>query len=215
MNHSSYGAAMNGRPLDYWLNSDVARLATHTSPSVLRDMAWTYGQYRGLAGACTGIAVCLLGGGILAAALMFSVPALWIPLLAAGLALAVAAVLVRRLKLPRIAHLPRPGLSRGSERVSAGLSLAIFLGVATGAPLVLALSGWLSQGPGPAFAFFAVMALFLLGMASVFVVPAYFAQNARRDFRRYIDMTPALRHELESMSLNWRDPHADRTFGPL
>lgn len=215
MNYSPRYPATPGQPLDYWLSSDMARMAPTTTPSALRDMAWTYGQYRGLAGACTGIAACLLGGGILAAAMMTGVPALWIPLLAAGLALAIVGVLVRRLKLPKIVHVPPPGLSRGPERVSAGLGLAIFLGVATGAPLVLALSGWLSQGPGPAFAFFAVMALFLLGMASAFIVPSYFAQNARRDFRRYIESRPALRHELEAMSLNWRDPHANRHFGPL
>lgn len=204
-----------GQPLDYWLNSDVARMAPPTTPSALRDMAWTYGQYRGLAGACTGIALCLLGGGILAAALMTGVPALWISLLAGGLALAATGVLVPRLKLPKIAHVPPPGISRGPERISSGVGLAIFIGVATGAPLVLVLSGWLSQGPGPALGFFAVMALFLLGIVSAFVVPPYFAQNARRDFRRYIDTTPALRQELEAMSLNWRDPHADRPFGPL
>lgn len=215
MNVSSGYPAMPGQPLDYWLSSDMARMAPPTTPSALRDMAWTYGQYRGLAGACTGVAACLLGGGILAAALMTGVPALWIPLLAGGLALAAVGGLVRRLKLPQIAHVPPPGISRGPERVSSGLGLAIFLGVATGAPLTLALSGWLSQGPGPTFAFFAVMALFVLGMASAFVVPPYFAQNARRDFRRYIENTPALRRELEAMSLNWRDPHADRAFGPL
>lgn len=215
MNYYTPYPATPGQPLDYWLSSDMARMSPPTTPSALRDMAWTYGQYRGLAGACTGIGACLFAGGILAAALMTGVPGLWISLLLCGLALAVTGVLVRRLKLPKIAHLPPPGTSRGPEVVSSGLGLAIFLGVATGTPLVFLLSGWLSQGPGPAFAFFAVMVLFVLGMASAFVVPPYFAQYARRDFRRYIDNTPALRGELEIMSLNWRDPQANRSFGPL
>lgn len=215
MNYYTPYPATPGQPLDYWLSSDMARMSPLTTPSALRDMAWTFGQYRGLAGACTGIGACLLAGGILAAALMTGVPALWISFLLCGLALAVAGVLVCRLKLPKIAQLPPPGISRGPERISSGLGLAIFLGVATGAPLAFALSGWLSQGPGPAFAFFAVMALFALGIASAFVVPPYFAHNARRDFKRYIDNTPAVRRQLEMMSLNWRDPHADRSFGPL
>ncbi|MGP9500955.1 hypothetical protein ACT3TS_01930 [Specibacter sp. AOP5-B1-6] len=203
------------RPLDYWLNSDAARMAPAQGPSALRDMAWAYGQWQGLAGTCTGLGLTLLGGGLLSLAMLDGFPALWLCLLVAGLALLSTGVLVRRLKLPKIARVKQPPLSRAPGTLASGVGLAAFMSAALGAPLALALAGWLEQGPGPAFSFFAVLLLVVLGTVSAFAVPSYFAQHARRDFRARIDNNQALRQELEALSCSWRDTSGNRNFGPL
>ncbi len=215
MSHTTPFPAMPQRPLDYWLNSDMARMAPETTTSALRDMAWTFGQWRGLAAAMTGLGIAVLGGGILAVATMPGVPGLWISLLVAGAAMLAAAVVIRSAKLPRIAHVSPPQASRAPGKTSSGVGLAALITLAVGGPMALALGGWLSQGPGPAMSFVLVALLFLVGTASVFVAPAYCMQHARRDFRAYIARTPAVHQDLEAMSLNWHDPTGTRNFGPL
>ena len=204
-----------GRPLSYWLDSDMARMAPETTTSALRDMAWTFGQWRGFAAAMAGLGTAVLGGGVLAVAMMPAVPGLWISLLVAGAALLAVALIVRSTKLPHIAQAAPPQTSRAPGKTSSGVGLAVLIFVAVGGPMALALSSWLSQGPGPAVSFVVVALLFLLGTASVFVAPAYCIQHARRDFRSYIEKTPALRQELEAMSLDWQNPSGTRNFGPL
>lgn len=215
MNYSGPFPANPGRPLSYWLDSDMARMAPETTTSALRDMAWTFGQWRGFAAAMAGLGTAVLGGGVLAVAMMTAMPGLWISLLVAGAALLAVALFIQSAKLPRIAQATPPQSSRAPGKTSSGVGLALLIFVAVGGPMALALSSWLSQGPGPAVSFVVVALLFLLGTASVFVAPAYCIQHARRDFRSYIDRTPALRRELEAMSLNWHDPSGTRNFGPL
>jgi hypothetical protein len=50
---------------------------------------------------------------------------------------------------------------------------------------------------------------------SVFAVPSYFIEHARRDFLADISADPQLRAALEEMSVTWRDPVGTREFGPL
>lgn len=202
-------------PLDYWLNSDASRLAPETTVSALRDMAWTYGQFRGLIAALTGLGAVLFCGGVLAVVMMPGTLGLWVSLIAVGLGMVLSGALVRRTKLPAIARAKQPATSRAAGTTSSGAALAAVIALAAGGTTTLALSNWLSEGPGPAFSFVAVMLLIVLGTASVFMAPAYCIQHARRDFRQYINTNPALRQELEALSLQWRDPVANMSFGPL
>lgn len=202
-------------PLDYWLNSDSARLAPVMTPSALRNMAWSYGQYRGLIAASVGLGAVLLAAGALALAMVPGTLGLWIPFIVVGLAMVLSGVLVQRTKLPAIARTKQPATSRAAGTTSSGVALAVVSALAAAGPMAFALSSWLSEGPGPAFSFIAVMLLIILAAASVFIAPAYCIQHARRDFRRYIDTNPALRQELEALSLQWRDPVANQSFGPL
>ena len=117
MSYSNPLPPMPGRPLAYWLDSDMARTAPQTSTSALRDMAWIYGQWRGLAGAATGLGIALLGGGLLALSTMTSAIALWLSLILAGLALLATSILIRVLKLPRIPRSQRPMASRAPQKI--------------------------------------------------------------------------------------------------
>ena len=215
MSYSNPFPPLPGHPLTYWLDSDMARTAPETSTSALRDMAWIHGQWRGLSGAVTGLGITLLGGGLLSLVTMTSAIALWLNLILIGLALFSTGALVRALKLPKIPQSRRPMASRAPQKFTSGVNVAILVAAAVGLPVAFAVSGWLTQGPVPAFSFIAVFLLIVLGTSSIFAVPAYRAENARRDFRTYIDRNATMRTELESLSMTWHDPHGNRTFGPL
>ncbi|MDQ0075420.1 hypothetical protein [Arthrobacter oryzae] len=88
--------------------------------------------------------------------------------------------------------------------------MLIFAGI--GYPLA---SRLLERGPegGALLLGYAVMTLVFIG--SVFTVPSYFLEHARRDFLADISAEPQLRAALEEMSLTWRDPVGTREFGPL
>lgn len=55
----------------------------------------------------------------------------------------------------------------------------------------------------------------VLGVVSVFFLPGYFAQHARRDLRRLIESNTGIRSEFEDLSLSWVDPVGTEPFGPL
>lgn len=215
MNYNHPFPATPGKPLQYWLESEMARLAPATSSSVLRDMAWTYGQWSGFAAAMAGLGGAVLSGGLLALVMMPGTQALWISLLLAGLGMLGVCAYIHRIKLPGIVRAKQPLTSRAPGRTSSGVGLAALMVVSVGAPMSLALGGWWSQGPGPALSLVVVALLFLWGTASVFVAPAWCAQHARQGFLRYIGRNPAVRWELEAMSLNWYDPNGSKNFGPL
>lgn len=215
MNYNHPFPATPGQPLAYWLESDMARLAPVTSNSVLRDMAWTYGQWSGFAAAMAGLGAAVLGGGLLALVMMPGTPGLWISLLLAGMGMLGVCAYIRRVKLPGIVRAKQPLTSRAPGKTSSGVGLAALIVVAVGAPMSLALGGWWSQGPGPAVSLVLVALLFLLGTASVFVAPAWCAQHARQGFLRYLGKNAAVRRELEALSLSWYDPSGSRNFGPL
>lgn len=215
MSYSNPFPPLPGRALTYWRDSDMARTAPETSTSALRDMAWIHGQWRGLSGAATGLGIALLGGGLLSLATMTNAIALWLSLILIGLALLATGALVRAIKLPKIPQSRRPTASRAPQKFTSGINLAILITAAVGLPVAFAISGWLTQGPVPAFSFIAVCLLIVVGTVSVFAGPAYRAENARRDFRRYIDRNATIRAELENLSMTWHDPHGNRNFGPL
>ncbi|MDO5753894.1 hypothetical protein [Arthrobacter sp.] len=215
MSYSDPFPPLRGRPLTYWLDSDMARTAPETSTSALRDMAWIHGQWRGLSGAATGLGIAFLGGGLLSLATMTSAIDLWLSLILTGFALLATGALVRAMKLPRIPQSRRPMASRAPQKFTSGINLAILITAAVGLPVAFAISGWLAQGLGPAFSFIAVCLLIVLGTSSIFAVPAYRAENARRDFRRYVDRNAAMRSELENLSMTCHDEHGERNFGPL
>ncbi len=215
MNHTGPLPTGARNPLHYWLDSDVARLAPAATTSALRDMAWTYGQWRGLAAAMAGLGAALLAGGLLALGMMTSTPALWLSLILTALAMLGVYTYIQRAKLPKIARTAQPRISRAPAKTSSGVGLAGLITLGVGAPMALALHGWLAQGPGPAFSFITVAVLFLVGNASVFGAPAYCAQHARRGFRSYIAKNAPFRQELLALSLTWDDPSGNRNFGPL
>ncbi|WP_146070214.1 hypothetical protein [Arthrobacter sp. GMC3] len=215
MNYSNYWPAMDGRPLDYWLDSDVARMAPVQTQSALRDIAWAYGQWLGFRAAVGGLGATLVGAGFLSLAVMGESVTLWLTLILAGLALTTTAGLVGRVKLANIAHGKQPRSSRAAGTSASGIGLALFISAIMSAIMFSGFSGWLSQGPGPAFSLFAICLLILCGSLSVFAAPGYCAQHGRRFFRSRIDSDPKLRQELEAMSLAWRDPVANNSFGSL
>lgn len=190
-------------------------MSSQQTSSKLRDLAWAYGQWHGFAGAVVGIGIATVGTGILVAIRQAHLVWLWILLLALGAALVVFIPLIARRKIATITQRKSPKLSRAVESVAGGMGGAIILSAIGIVLASIALNPWWQQGLKGMVSIFAVYALTVLLVGSVFVVPGYFAQRARRDFRRYIDANPALKKELEAMSLTWVDPVANRDFGPL
>lgn len=201
--------------LDYWLHSDAARMAPVESTSALRDMAWSYGQWLGFRAAVGGLGITLIGGSVLTLLTAPGSVAVWLLLLLCGLALVVTAWLVARAKLPGVVHGRGPAISRAAGTTGSGLGLALFMAAASWVLLFVVFQSQLAQGLAAVLTLAAYCLLFLLGCLSVFAGPGYCAQHGKRFFRRRIDQDSKVRRELESLALTWRDPVADRNFGPL
>ena len=200
-------------PLDYWLSRDVARATPEGTQSVLRNMAWNQGQWRGLAVACGGSGAALLAAALLI--LILGGPAVGIVLFAvAGLGLLGGAVLALQ-KLRGVPRIKAVMQSRAPGKFSSGLGLAAFLAVVFGIGLFPVVAPLLQGGPLQVLAFVAAYALMLVVVVSLFAVPAFFSEHAREHFRRRIDADPQLRRYLEEMALTWQDNQGGRSFGPL
>ena len=200
--------------LDYWLDSDAARMAPVESTSALRDLAWSYGQWLGFRAAVGGLGITLIGGSALTLLTAPGPVAVWL-LLLCGLALVVTGWLVARAKLPGVVHGRGPAISRAAGTTGSGLGLALFMTAVSWVLLFVVFQSRSAQGPAEALTLAAYCLLFLLGCLSVFAGPGYCAQHGRRFFRRRIERDPKVRQALESLALTWRDPVADRNFGPL
>jgi hypothetical protein len=177
-------------------------------------MAWNFGQFRGLAAACLGAgSACAGGAGLIMLAIPDAVGVL-LALLVAGAALLASGVLVLRRMKHRVPSVRPVMASRAPGKLSSGIALTIFLSAALGVLMLPAALG-LAAGTGGIPAAVAMYVLFLVATTSVFTLPAYFMQHARRDFRAAILADLQLRSALESMALEWTDPVGYREFGPL
>lgn len=203
------------RPLHYWLESDVAKFSPRDTPSALRDMAWSFGQWRGFAAASAGVGVVGLGIALLLA--LWQPQIIWLGalLIVVAILLMVLCPLIAKRKISKIANGTSPLLSRAAASVSAGVGTALFLSAICITLASFALGPWFDMGAKGIGSAAVVYALILILMTSVFVLPGYFSQYARRDFRRHIDQTPSLRTQLEHMSQTWVDPVGNQSFGPL
>lgn len=201
-------------PLSYWIAEEVQPSAQSLAPSALREMAWNFGQVRGLAAACLGVGAACLGG---AALTLFASPAaagVLLGLLIAGTVLIGTGVLLRRRAKHRVPSVRPVMASRAPGKLSSGIGLTLFLSAVLGV-LLLPAAISLEAGRGGMAAVVAMYALFLVATTSIFALPAYFMQHARRDFRAAILADAELRSALEAMSPVWTDPVGTREFGPL
>jgi hypothetical protein len=203
------------RALSYWLSEDASRLASPLTPSALRDMAWNRGQYRGLATACLGVGAACVGASFVAvAAEEPAIPA--VGLMLAGIVLLVAGGMVRGRLRKRLVPNTEPVMaSRAPGKLSSGIGMTVFLSLVLGVLLLPLALPLMEMGFGGKVRLVIGAVLFLLAVASLFAVPAYFMQHAWRDFRRDIAADPQLRSALEAMSVEWKDPKGLREFGPL
>ena len=201
-------------PLSYWIAEEIPPSAQALTPSALREMAWNFGQIRGLAAACVGVGAACLGGAGLTLLADPAPVALLVGLLIAGAALVVTGVLLRRRVQHRVPSVRPVMASRAPGRLSSGIGLTVFLSAVLGV-LLLPAAISLAAGPGGMAAVVAMYGLFLVATSSIFALPAYFMQHARRDFRAAILADPELRSALEAMSPVWTDPVGNREFGPL
>lgn len=216
MTNQPYTRPANPRqlPLSYWISKEAPSSAQALTPSALREMAWNFGQFRGLAAACIGVGAACLGG---AGLTLFASPAavgVLLGLLIAGAALLTTGVLVLRRVKRRVPSVRPVMASRAPGTLSSGIGLTVFLSLILGAVLLPA-ALLLAEGPGGMAAVVALYVLFLVATTSIFALPAHFMEHARRDFRAAILADPELRSALETMSLVWTDPVGYREFGPL
>ena len=201
-------------PLSYWISEEIPLSVQAQTPSALREMAWNFGQFRGLVAACLGVgAACLGGAGLTLLASPAAVGVL-LGLFVAGTALLTTGVLLLRQVKRRVPSVRPVMASRAPGTLSSGIGLTVFLSLILGVLLLPAALG-LADGPGGMAAVVALYVLFLVATTSVFALPAYFMEHARRDFRAAVLADPELRSALEAVSLVWTDPVGYREFGPL
>lgn len=201
-------------PLSYWISEEIPLSAQAPTPSALHEMAWNFGQFRGLAAACLGVgAACLGGAGLTLLASPAAVGVL-LGLFVAGAALLTTGMLLLRRVKRRVPSVRPVMASRAPGTLRSGIGLTVFLSLILGV-LLLPVALGLLDGPGGMAAVVALYVLFLVATTSVFALPAYFMEHARRDFRAAVLADPALRSALEAMSLVWTDPVGYREFGPL
>ncbi len=213
---ANYGQPpMQGQSLDYWMNSEVARISPPSTPSFLRNLAWSFGQWRGFAGAIAGVGIVCLGASLLVAVWQVQIVWLWVGLLLLGLVLTALGPWISARKIAKIARLKSPMLSRAAGSIAAGVGTGLFLSAVFVVLASFAIGPWFQQGFKGMASAALVYALIVILMFSVFVLPGYFSQHARRDFRRHIDKNGQLRKELENLAPTWIDPRGNSTFGPL
>lgn len=203
------------QPLSYWLAPRTSSPSPDREPTRLRDLAWIFGQYRGLARASAGMGISLVLAGLLTLWRSPGLIWLWAILIVCGLGLVFNCRVIVKRKLPAIVHAKSPMASRAPARLSAGISLALLVLLGVGIPLSVALLPMLSDGPSGMLTFLVIYLLMMLFCVSAFILPSYEAQHARDSFRNYISNSPALQAQLEAAALSWIDPNGNRPFGPL
>lgn len=201
-------------PLSYWISQEIQPSSQALAPSALREMAWNFGQVRGLAAACLGVGAACLGGAALTLLASPAAAGVLLGLLIAGTVLTGTGVLLRRRAKHRVPSVRPVMASRAPGKLSSGIGLTLFLSAVLGV-LLLPAAISLEAGSGGMAAVVAMYALFLVATTSIFALPAYFMQHARRDFRAAILADAELRSALEAMSPVWTDPVGSREFGPL
>ncbi len=201
--------------LSYWLDPRTASAVPVLTGTALRSMAQNHGARRG---ACSvpiglGAAIGLASVTNLLTSTTPPVPGLWMGLLAVAL-LVLGRFLWRRVACatPKARYLS-PG--RGSTSIRGGLILLVVIGVPFCAMAHILLAGQLDGSARGLGAYAGYQLALVLGVVSVFFLPGYFAQHARRDLRRLIESNPGIRSELEDLSLSWVDPVGTEPFGPL
>jgi hypothetical protein len=216
MTNQPYARASAPRqlPLSYWLSQEAPASAQALTPSALREMAWNFGQFRGLAAVCLGVGAACLGGTGLTLLARPAAIAVLVGLFIAGAALLGSGLLLLRRMRRRVPSVRPVMSSRAPGKLSSGIGLTVFLSLVLGV-LLLPAAFLLADGPGGMAAVVALYVLFLVATTSVFALPAYFMEHARRDFRAAILADPELRSALEAMALVWTDPVGYREFGPL
>jgi hypothetical protein len=203
------------RELGYWLSEEAGRFAPAGVTTALRAMAWNRSQQRGLAGAALGTGVSLAGSGLLAV-VSGGGPGLLAGLSGPGIALVlVGALMFRRIRQRRVPRVVEAAASRAPSKFSSGIGLGAFFAVVFAVVLYPLAGLLLDRGPVGGILLAGYATLFLLLIGSIFTLPSYFMEHARRDFRADIAASPELRQALEQMSLTWQDPVGSREFGPL
>ncbi|MDR6638802.1 hypothetical protein [Paenarthrobacter nitroguajacolicus] len=202
-----------GRPLEYWLSADLARVSPPQAPSRLRQLADAQGA---LAAAWS----CAIGGGplmLLIGAVVSSLtgnPA-WV------LSLGLPGVLLGllgwrgwkkvRLRLPDTNKLL---INRGPGSAKGGVWATLGIAGLQAAAFAVAVPSALEQGTLPTLLWVYFMMVLLL--VAVILVPSVVLGRARESFRERLLVDPALRRAVEEDMATWRDPHGGSTaYGPL
>lgn len=203
------------RPLEQWLAPDASKWTDPNQATALRDMALNLGIRRGLGAMLFVLGDVLVGFTALTYLVFPGSRAAWITAGVLGIACALGAFPLwssSRTKLPAMSP---ADTFRSPTDTRSGLTLTAVMAIPLGFFAYFPLAPLLSAGPfGPA-AFVGYYLLLLTGAAAVFFLPGHFIGTSRRDFRRFIDAHPEHRATLEQLSLTWRDPIANKAFGPL
>lgn len=201
--------------LAYWLDERIASAVPVLTGTALRSMAQNHGARRGACSVPIGLGAALALASVtnLLTSTTAPIVGLWMGLLAMAL-LVLGRFLWRRFACttPKDRYLS-PG--RGSTSIRGGLILLVILGAPICAMAHMLLATQLDGSARGLGAYAGYQMALVIGLASAFFLPGYFAQHARRDLRRLIESNPGTRAELEDLSLSWVDPVGTTPFGPL
>ena len=202
-----------GRPLEYWLSADLAKVSPPQAPSRLRQLADAQGA---LAAAWSGA----IGGGplmLLIGAVVSTltgnptwVLSLGLPGIALGL-LGWRGWKKVRSRLPDTNKLlinRGPGSAKGGVWATLGMAGLLAAGFALAVPSAFE-RGSLATLLG---VYFMMVLLLMVGI----LIPSVVMGRARGSFRERLLVDPALRQAVEADMATWRDPHGgSAAYGPL
>lgn len=203
------------RPLEQWLDPGASRFTDPNEATALRGMALNYGIGRGLGAMLFVLGDVFVGFAVLTYLAFPGSRAVWITAGVLGIACAFGSFPLWSNSRTKLPAMKTASTFRSPTDTRSGLTLTAVIAIPLGFIAYFPLAPLLSAGPFGPTAFVGYYLLLLVGAAAVFLVPGHFIGTSRRDFRRFIDAHPEHRATLEQLSLSWRDPVANKAFGPL
>lgn len=205
---------LTGRmPLDAWLEHGPAPGDPGGRRTALRDMAWNYGQARGLVAVRLGSGVVTLAAAGLAALNDATTAAWW--LLAAAVAQLVVGAAARRGRAVRGIPRTDPSMARGPETVRSGIGLALAMAAVLSLLLAVVTEAMVDAWRVDLATVLALHVLVVAEVFCVFALPARFVEHARRDLRASLLADADRYAAFDRMAREWTDPRGFREFGPL
>lgn len=202
----------NIHPLEYWLN--VQYEVPNPPSSALSEMAFNYGQKLSLAYTSIGAGISAAGAALLTLAWpdrsnAFALVAALVSVLLLGVGF-----LVKKSASTTAPKISGGMPSRGPGSLKSGIWTSAFFVVVLGvilSPVIIPVLDY----SGGVFLVGGLYTLLATSFMSVFLVPAYFIQNARTLFLKRIRSDRNFYEYLSIMSTSWVDPRGSRDFGPL
>ncbi|WOH18311.1 hypothetical protein IRJ34_18445 [Paenarthrobacter sp. GOM3] len=202
-----------GRPLEYWLSADLARVSPPQAPSRLRQLADAQGAMAAAWSSALGFGPLMLLTGAVVSTLTGN-PAWVLSMGLPGIVLCLLGWRGWKRVRSRLPDTNRLLINRGPGSTRGGVWATLGMAGLLAAAFALAVPSALEQGSLPTL--LAVYFMMVLLLVAGILVPSAVMGRARESFRERLLVDPALRRAVEADMATWRDPHGGSTaYGPL